>query len=186
MKNRFFRWWLSLFTPQGVIGWCVGAVLAGGFILTYQSSRPPSHMLSATEDDGSAVIGGQLVVLYHNSKSRFCRNNVTRWLYDPAFKVADVVMPLWVPLGTSAAPPVGLGDQRYALALVIPPTAMAGEYHYTATTDYDCGMFSWLQPPSVRSPDMTVRLVKPTPDAAPQIVLTPPGAAVTVVPESTH
>ncbi|MGI4939983.1 MAG: hypothetical protein ACRYHQ_05375, partial [Janthinobacterium lividum] len=181
MKNRFFRWWLSLFTPQGVIGWFVGAILAGGFILSYQSTKPPSHMLGATEDDGVAVIGGQMVVKYHNLKQRYCRNNVTRWLYNPEFKIGDDAITLWIPLGTSAAPPVALGDQRYALGLTIPQTTLSGTYHYTATTDYSCGVFSWLEPPSVRSPDLIVQIVKPTPDSPPQIVVAEPNG-VTVVP----
>ncbi len=169
--------WRRMFQPHVVV--TAAVVLAGS--MAYNSVSPPSRMLSATEDDGVAVIGGQMVIKYHNVKRRYCRNNVTRWLYNPSFLIDGQPTPLWIPLGMSAAPPIALGDQRYAVALTIPPTALPGDnYHYTATTDYSCGLFNWLEPPSVRSPDMVVRLVRPTPDTPPRIEIAPPGGAVTV------
>ena len=168
--------WRRLFQPHVLV--TAAVVLAGS--MTYNSVSPPANMLSAMEDDGLSVVGGQMIIKYHAIRRRYCRNSVTRWLFNPDFEVDGQRETLWIALDSGAAPPVDRGDQHYALALTIPLTVRPGTYHYTATTDYSCGLFSWLEPATERTPDMTVQLVRPDAETPPQIVVAP--GAVTVVP----
>ena len=154
----------------------VGAVAALGYV----SHTPPSQPISAEEDDGVAVVGGELIVRYHNVRKRYCRITVTRWLVDEHRTVEGRREDLWIPISMGSAPPIEVGDAHFAVAMSVPPWVKPGLYRFTAVADYECGLFSWTNPTSTQSPRATVTLVRPDANAPPQVVVAP--GAVTVVP----
>ncbi len=158
------RRWLSWRVAAACL---VGAIGAMG----YMSHMPPAHTISATEDDGAAVIGGQLVVRYHTTHQRYCRTMVARWLVDENRVFGGEPEDLWVPISAGSSPPIKNGDNRFAIAMSIPSWVTPQLYRFVAVTDYDCGLFSWLNPPSTQSPSLMVQVMKPQVDSQPQVVM---------------
>ena len=170
--------WRAVLKPW----YLVVAVVSGFGTWGYMQTMPPAHMLSVTENDGLADAGGTILALYHNMRTKPCRNMTSRWLYNPDAEVNGKRKPLWVFLFMSPSPPTANGDLQYSLLIPVPTYTPAGHYQFIVTSDYYCGVEANLDPPSVQTKPTDVEVRRVTPESAPQVVVTPPGGSVTVVP----
>lgn len=166
--------WRKLVQPHVLVAAAVGAL----GVLVWESTRPPTKILTTAVEAGIITPGGKIVVLYHAVKSNACSATVSRFLYEADVLFGKSPGPIYYPLVTSAPPPVPLGDVYYGMALEAPKDAPSGDYYYQTRTDYFCGIL--FHPSTVYSKPARMHLTAATPSSPAQVVVTPPGQAVTV------